>query len=203
MTKAANEKYDKWLQCEFTADLADRLVADAKAPLASSQQAQMIKQCFNKGIFAKRIYIPKLYWGKKESPLLKGCGNVYDKSRKGASARHKVRASSQLLAVISQVPANHLLSPKDLLFQACADPIQTLESLIRACFEESHLMFNGLWNAESLLVDCDYNLDKAFVRAVIAASLSLGPDLFPNGLFEDWPPTPPAGCLAVPSFHPA
>ena len=178
---ASTEFYDRWLQCEFAANLAARLLADAKAPRAS-----MIKRCYNEGIFAKEIGIyTEFYWGTKEPRKLL-CS--------------KVRASSQLLSVISQVPANHLLSPANLLFQACADPIQTLESLIRACFEESHLMFNGLWNAESLLVDCDYNLDKAFVRAVIAASLWLGPDLFPNGLFEDWPPTPPAGCLEAPVF---
>jgi len=193
--KAANEKYDKWLQCEFTADLAARLVADAKAPRASSQQAKMIKRCFHEGIFAKKIYIPEFYWGKKESPLLKGCGNVYDKSRKGASARYKVRASSQLLAVIRKVP-QYTCS----MFEP--DPIQTLDALIRACFQESHLMCTGLWHPESLLAYCDYNLDKAFVRAVIAVSKWLGEASFPNGLFGTWPPNPPTEWMAVPSFQP-
>ena len=187
---ASTEFYDRWLQCEFAANLAARLLADAKAPRASSQQAKMIKRCYHEGIFAKEIYIyPKFYWG-TEQPSKLLCS--------------KVRASSRLLSVISQVPANHLLSPANLLFRACTDPIQTLESLIRACFEESHLMFNGLWNAECLLVDCDYNLDKAFVRAVIAVSKWLGEASFPNGLFGNWPPTPPGGIgglrLAAPIF---
>ena len=65
-------------------------------------------------------------------------------------------------------------------------------------------MFTGLWRPEYLLADCDYNLDHAFVRAVIAASKWFGPDLFPNGLFGNWPPTPHGGIgglrLAAPIF---
>ena len=82
-------------------------------------------------------------------------------------------------------------------------PTEMLDALLRKCFlQESHLIFNGSWNAESLLAYCDYNLDKAFVRAVIAASKWLGKDQFPNGLFGDWPPTPPTEWMAVPSFQP-
>ena len=64
-TKAAKEKYEKWLQLEFTADLAERLVEDAKSPVARYKQAKVIRECFDKQVFEKRITIPDLYWGEK------------------------------------------------------------------------------------------------------------------------------------------
>ena len=81
------------------------------------------------------------------------------------------------------------------------DPIKALNALLRSCFEQPHLMFTGMWGAETLLQTCDYILDKAFVRAVIAVSKVFGPERFPNGVFGDWPPEPPAGCLTA-GFQP-
>ena len=43
----ARTQYNKWLQTEFAAALAHRLVqaAKKKTPLASSEEAEMIKKC--------------------------------------------------------------------------------------------------------------------------------------------------------------
>ena len=64
------------------------------------------------------------------------------------------------------------------------------------CFQHANLIFTGLWYPATLLQTCDYCLDKAFVRAVIFVSKALGTANFPNGVFGQWPPEPPAELTA-------
>ena len=72
------------------------------------------------------------------------------------------------------------------------DPEKALIALLRMCIQYTISIFTGLCSPATLLQTCDYCLDKAFVRAVIFVSKVLGPAHFPNGVFGQWPPEPPA-----------
>ena len=135
--------------------------------------------------FQQFLYIPDLW--KANRSLLKVFEKVTDITGKSGSAKINVLASRQLLAVIFK--RTHY---KGAGVHGDDDPIKALNALLHRCFQQSHLMFNGSWSPEALLMSCDFILDKAYIRAVIAASKWLGPDRFPNGLFGEWPPNPPA-----------
>ena len=184
--KAAEDQYDRWLQTEFAADLAHRLVASSqvKTHEERTKEAAMVSKCHDEKKFARYLFIADP-WRENKS-LYRQFGKVHDETGLGGPAI-KVLASSQLLNII----VLHVTLPKKAEGDD-HDPITVLNALLRRCFQRHRLIFNGSWSPYWLLHHSDYILDKAFVRAVIAASRWLGEERFPDGLYGCWPPPAPA-----------
>ena len=70
-----------------------------------------------------------------------------------------------------------------------ADPEAALRGLLRACFVGQDKMFVNAWSPFHLLCGSNLVLDHAFLRAVVAATRWLGPDVMPVGYLATWPPT--------------
>ena len=183
--KAAEDQYDRWLQTEFAADLAHRLVASSqvKTHKERTKEAAMVSKCHAEKVFARFPIIPPPW--RPNISLYRPFGKVHDETGLGGPAI-KVLASSQLMNIVVHLPLYKKEKGDD------HDPIQALNALLRSCFEMSHLIFNGTWSPYWLLHQSQYILDKAFVRAVIAVSRWLGEERFPDGLYGLWPPPAPA-----------
>ena len=142
------------------------------------------------GLFEPYKFIPDLW--ETNATYFQAFGTLADKSAKG-SARKKVLASSQLIANILHL-GTYAKGHID------HEPEQALNALLQQCFPHN-LIFTGLWSPATLLHTCDYCMDKAFARAVILVSKTLGAANFPNGVYGKWPPEPPAELLTT-GFQP-
>ena len=182
--KAAEDQYDRWLQTEFAADLAHRLVASSqvKTRKERTQEAAMVSKFHAENVFARYRFIADPWRANKS--LYRPFGKVHDETGLGGPAI-KVLASSQLLNIV--LPTLPKKAEGD-----DHDPIKALNALLRSCFQMDHLIFTGSWSPYWLLHQSDYILDKAFVRAVIGVSRWLGEERFPDGLYGLWPPSAPA-----------
>ena len=160
-----------------------------KTTLASAQEVEMMKKSHSAKQFERFIYISDMWVTKPR--LFKRFGRVPDKSAVGVGKTTPVLASAQLINVV--VKNKRYQTPGTL---GEHNGINALNALLRSCFQESHLMFTGLWTPESILFSADHVLDKAFVRAVMAASRWLGQERFPQGIYE-WPPKQPAGFQTI------
>ena len=183
--KAAEDQYDRWLQTEFAADLAHRLVASSqvKTHKERTKEAAMVSKCHDEKKFARYLFIADP-WRENRS-LYRPFGKVHDETGLGGPAI-KVLASSQLLNIVLHLTLYKKAEGDD------HDPIKALNALLRSCFQMDHLLFTGSWSPYWLLDQSDYILDKAFVRAVIGVSRWLGEERFPDGLYGLWPPPAPA-----------
>jgi len=64
--------------------------------------------------------------------------------------------------------------------------------LLTACMgSDARLIFVGERGPHKLLHVNDYNMDKAFVYAILLLSKLLGQAAFPSGFFDKWPPVCP------------
>ena len=147
------------------------------------EEAAMVSKCHAEKVFARFLFIADPWRANKS--LYRPFGKVHDETGLGGPAI-KVLASSQLLNIVLHLPLYKKAEGDD------HDPIKALNALLRSCFENSHLIFNGPWSPYWLLHHSDYILDKAFVRAVIGVSRWLGEERFPDGLYGLWPPPAPA-----------
>ena len=183
--KAAEDQYDRWLQTEFAADLAHRLVASSqvKTRKERTQEAAMVSKFHAENVFARYRFIADPWRANKS--LYRPFGKVHDETGIGGPAI-QVLASSQLLNIVLHLTLYKKAEGDD------HDPIKALNALLRSCFQMDHLIFTGSWSPYWLLHQSDYILDKAFVRAVIGVSKWLGEDRFPDGLYGCWPPPAPA-----------
>ena len=183
--KAAEDQYDRWLQTEVAADLAHRLVASSqvKTHEERTKEAAMVSKCHDEKKFARYLFIADP-WRENKS-LYRQFGKVHDETGLGGAAI-KVLASTQLLNIVLHLTVYKKAEGDD------HDPIKALNALLRSCFENCHLIFNGPWSPYWLLHHSNFILDKAFVRAVIAVSRWLGEKRFPDGLYGPWPPPAPA-----------
>ena len=183
--KAAEDQYDRWLQTEFAADLAHRLVASSqvKTRKERTQEAAMVSKCHAEKVFARFLFIADPWRANKS--LYRPFGKVHDETGLGGPAI-KVLASIQLLGIVLHLTVYKKAEGDD------HDPIKALNALLRSCFLLPYLIFNGSWSPQWLLHQSDYILDKAFVRAVIGVSRWLGEERFPDGLYGCWPPPAPA-----------
>ena len=182
---AAEDQYDGWLQTEFAADLAHRLVASSqvKTHKERTKEAAMVSKCHAEHVFARYLLIADPWRANKS--LYRQVGKVHDETGLGGAAI-KVLVSSQLKVLVSNLPLYMKAEGDD------HDPIKALNALLRSCFEMHHLIFNGTWSPYWLLHQSHYILDKAFVRAVIGVARWLGEERFPDGLYGLWPPPAPA-----------
>ena len=183
--KAAEDQYDRWLQTEFAACLAHRLVASSqeKTHKVRMEEAAMVSKCHAEKVFARFLFIADPWRANKS--LYRPFGKVHDGTGLGGPAI-KVLASSQLLNIVLHLTLYKKAEGDD------HDPIKALNALLRSCFLLPHLIFNGSWSPQWLLHQSNYILDKAFVRAVIGVSKWLGEERFPDGLYGCWPPPAPA-----------
>ena len=182
---AAEDQYDGWLQTEFAADLAHRLVASSqvKTHKERTKEAAMVSKCHAEHVFARYLFIADPWRANKS--LYRQVGKVHDETGLGGPAI-EVLVSSQLKVLVSNLPLYMKAEGDD------HDPIKALNALLRSCFEMHHLIFTGSWSPYWLLHQSHYILDKAFVRAVIGVSRWLGEERFPDGLYGLWPPPAPA-----------
>ena len=72
------------------------------------------------------------------------------------------------------------------------DPVEVLLRLFRACVPGSRHAFVNSYSPARLLHQNEYVLEKAFVYGVVALSKWMGKETFPQGIFGQWPPTPPS-----------
>ena len=106
-------------------------------------------------------------------------------------SRHQVRCSKLFSELISQeqLTGRHACNA---LLGSINDPAGALMHLLTACMgSDARLIFVGERGPGKLLHVNDYNMDKAFVYAILLLSRLLGQAAFPSSFFDTWPPLGP------------
>jgi len=108
-----------------------------------------------------------------------------------AKAKQHVRCSKAFAEVLS-LEQKHNKHPSNALLGKLNDPWQALLTLLTACMgADARLIFTDQRGLHNLLHVNDYNMDKAFVYAILLASTLLGTSAFPGGFHGTWPPLCP------------
>jgi len=103
-------------------------------------------------------------------------------------AKQKALISRQLKALIMELPYYKIAH----VSHGGHCPVVAFNALLLSCFPLHVNMFNQFWSPKAMLLNCDYVVDKAFCRAVLAASKWLQQERFPHDIYDPWPPSPPA-----------
>jgi len=185
VAKEQQRHRDRWLQTEYPVGVARDLISRVKllSPGAKKGFALAIRDAWLAGHFKRSIFIPPL-WDENGSFLVRvkpmkppaGCG---------AGGERVVRASAEFLQFYRETfppSAGAMVAPLVLT------PDKMLMDLLRSTVPSATDIFVKSMTPQHILHKCGYVLDKAYIYAVIALSKWLGPDRFPQGLFETWPP---------------
>ena len=182
--KELEEKKKKniWYETVFPAKHAT-LMVEVRRKLGSTALSQLIKtmqDMSNSAAFKRWVTVPQLW---ESGPgVLHNFGALANLDNKFPNAPlRRVRCSPQLINFIEHRTA--YVRPF-----AGPNPVNALTHLLRACFVSDHLMFIGPFSPYNLLCTSNLILDHAFIRAVIAASRWLGPNILPGGYMLTWPP---------------
>ena len=130
------------------------------------------------GVLSSWITVEELW--DPDLSMLWNYGSVIDVDSKfGRSSRLKCYISPQLSLFIK-----HRTEYKQPV--GGHDPTSALLCLLHTCFIDAQRLFLGAWSTHNLLVTSKL----AFMRAVVAASIWLGPSSMPAGYvnISDWPP---------------
>ena len=177
-------KHQVWLQIVFPAQQAALMNAFVRAMTAPAMSLlrTTLEQMQAGHRFQRWLTIPALW--DPDFTLLHNFGTLSDVDNKlsGLASRRVVRCSPLFSAFIE----NHIGYKKSIAGQ---DPFVALLSLLRVCFVGQEKLFQNAWSPFNLLCSSNLVLDQAFLRAVVAASRWLGPEVMPVGYTATWPPT--------------
>ena len=176
------KKKSIWYETVFPAKHAALMMEFIKnlTPTALSQHQERMRDMQKLAAFKRWVTIPQLW--EPGSSVLHNFGTLANVDSKFPNAPlRKVRCSPQLATFIE-----HFTDYKKT--HAGPRPDAALLHLLGACFVSSHLMFTGAFSPYNLLCASNLVIDHAFIRAVLAASKWLGPNLLPVGYMPNWPP---------------
>ena len=187
MQHAQEKAYSRWLQTEYPAKLAMRLIRKWRA-LSATDKANfetMIREARRSGHFSRQLFIPALWetddaltmqWAQMRPPW-------------GGPLRW-ARCSLSFQQVIErEAPASHF----------GIDPCEQILRLFAACVPRARDIFSGPYTPARLLHMNDYVVEKAFVYGVVALSKWLGAERFPHGIYGRWPPNAPELAPSTPA----
>lgn len=184
-------KYKEWLQTQYPATLARRLIRHKQGLSAASKAnfTRTISLRLQDRTFQRPLFLQDLWTA--DSTFT----NVFAQVRsRNSGPHHDVRCSTYFMeAVVSVVaPPQH----------SGHQPVEILFRIFEACVPSARKIFDTPFNPLRLLERSDFVLDKAFVFGIICLSKWLGRDQFPNGVFT-WPPPAPNGFETEWAQHPA
>ena len=181
---ASNRKKQKayyvWLQLQFPANLAMALLQKTWTVVARSQRQMLMLSMKNSGYFEKYNEIPHLWDAEPKRLHHFGFSKPIN-----AIAKKPCKCSPQLVVVLEKT------TPP--LSGGGSDPLHALTGLLETIFPGHKHIFIKTQSPQSLIHSADFNIDKAFITAIIHASKWLGPTRFPEGLYGTWPPIAPPG----------
>jgi hypothetical protein len=170
----------KWLQTEYPLLLASRLLdaRSAMAPAESDKFTKMTREAVRSGFFKRQVIIGNLWQIDDSFTIIL----VHIKPPGGGHQR-VVRCTPAFEGVLRRYWSPAIGGPPA--------PDAMLLKLLEACVPLARDIFLNMYSPLRLLHMNDYVMEKAFAYGVIALSKWLGPDRFPNGVYGEWPPTPP------------
>ena len=191
MKNALAKAHLRYIQVTFPAQLAEHHIR-CFAKLNHAQKKKLknvMEQALKDKLFERHPYVPHLWPEDSRVPLIK-LGQVPPPGAHDLGKRHWVRYAPTFeheLRKVSTDPAALSL-----------DPVGALHALLSAFVPCADQIFQGGYTPLRLLHMNDYVMEKAFVFAVIALSKWLGPDRWPMGFYETWPPPLPLAAAGAP-----
>ena len=185
MKNALAKAHLRYIQVTFPAQLAEHHIR-CFAALNHAQKKKfknVMEQALKDKLFERHPYVPHLWPEDSRVPLIK-LALVQPPGAHGPDGkRHWVRCASTFEL---EVRKNWTECVKFGM-----DPIEALRRLLAAFVPCHDKIFTGAYTPLRLLHMNDYVMEKAFVFAVIALSKWLGPDRWPPGFYDTWPPPLP------------
>ena len=173
----------KWLQCGFATELARRLMDAVRGEEARAAFQKMIVDADDARYFRRHLSHIDLW----------------------TVDYHFLHRYTQMMPPGGGHPRTVRISPAfESLLQEIAPPSvggavdvhRSFATLLEKCApNSSRRVFVKSYTIARLFAMNDYVCEKAFVFAVVCLSRWLSATNFPQGVYGQWPPTPPAGTL--------
>lgn len=176
--------YQRWLQQEFPCMLWKRLDACFKT-LSREERGGFkthIGDLVKEHRFERKLLVPNLWFEDKQLTNLWGVMKDRLPAEGGYRGSYNIRCSNQFAEICQECLPSE---PER------RDPQGTLLSLIEKFIPGPSRIFSGWRSPTNLLIRNDFQMEKAFVYAVICLSKWLGTETLPEGLHGRWPPPMP------------
>ena len=186
---AKAKAHSRWIQVTFPAELAAKLIRSHRRLKVEQKKNMetMINEAAKAKFFQRHPCVPDL-WVVDDALLIK----IAQVAPPGASSgrRHWVRCAPTFENEVRKVWTDTVAFGPD--------PVSAMRALLRALVPAAGKIFADAYTPLKLLHMNDYVMEKAFVFAVIALSKWLGPDRWPMGFYETWPPPLPLAAAGAP-----
>ena len=184
------ETKDEWLQTQFSAILFRQVQAfyRSKPPYQKTFFQASLERARRGNVF-KTIIIPQVLWESKHKYAMHWC-----QTKDFVSTTHHriVRCSERLWQIIDKVLSSDLQGPHNASTKVNEAATAMTALLVECIGPMAREIFTGMMHPKRMLHANDYSLDKTFVYAIVLLSKYLGPETYPCGVYDVWPPTMPA-----------
>ena len=180
----------RWLQTEYPAQLAARMIAFYRGMRGDVREnyKKMVDDMISARWFSRLPANIPLLWNTDDSFNFPWCRMTPPHG----GPLHGVRCSAQFNTVLGTYYQE--------TFAAKRNAEGAMLEVFKQCIPKPSQIFAPPVSFKHLLVMNDYSMDMTFVHGAIMLSKWLGQDRYPCGVFGLWPPEPPPG--AIPAIEP-